>query len=161
ELYVKKVADAAVLIVLLIRTVELEVNAVLSRGLRRFAEFEVLGKTNAVGCCEDPIEADLFRIRDRVEKIRRERRLASRKKDDDLAFRLERHRAVEDRLDVIKRRFVNITDLIRVHKARIAHHIAAIRKIDRQHRSAAGLEIASCVVMNVPVLGRAEITPEE
>ena len=47
---------------------------------------------------------------------------------------------------------MNVTDLIRIHKARIAHHVAAVRQIDREHGSAAEFDIARAVMMDVLVL---------
>ena len=78
-------------------------------------------------------------------------------KDDDLPARFERNCPVEDRLCVLKRRFVHVTDLICIHKARIAHHVAAVCQIDGQHRSAAKFNVARSVMMNVLVLSRLKI----
>ena len=85
------------------------------------------------------------------------RRLAAGEKDDDLPPRLERNGSVEDLFRVLERRFVHITDLICIHKARIAHHVAAVRQIDGEHRSAAKFNIRSPVVMDVFVLSRFKI----
>ena len=133
-----------------------KINAVLSGRLRGFAKLDVLGVANAVGRGENAIETDLLRVSDCVEKVRRQRRLAAREKNDDLAFWFERNGAIENRFRVFKRRLVNVADLVRIHEARIAHHVAAIGQVDRQHRAAAKLDIRCAVMMNVRIFGRAE-----
>ena len=42
---------------------------------------------------------------------------------------------------------MDIADLIGVHETRIAHHIAAIREIDREHRAAAMLDGRYAVIV--------------
>jgi len=56
---------------------------------------------------------------------------------------------------------VHVPDLIRVHKTRIAHHVAAIRQINRQHRAAAVLHGRRTVMMQMFVFVRANIAARE
>ena len=161
ELYVEEIADAAMLVVCFVRSVKLQVNAVLAGGFRGFAKFDVLGVSDAVGRGQNSVKTDLLRVCDSVQKIRRKRRLAAGEQNDDLTFRLERNCPVEDRFCVLKCRFMNVADLIRIHEARIAHHVAAVCQIDRQNRAAAEFDIARAVMMNVLVLGGLEIAAEK
>src|ERR1043165_2176273 len=130
-------------------------------GLRSFAELYVFGVADAIGRGENAVKANLLRVSDGVQEVGRERRLAARKENDDLATRLERDGVVEDRFRVFKRRLVNIADLIRIHEARVAHHVAAIRQVNREHCAATELDVGRAVTMNVGVFGCAKISPEE
>ena len=56
---------------------------------------------------------------------------------------------------------MNEPDLVRVHKARVAHHVAAIRKIDRQNRSAAILDRRRAVVVKLFVVVRLDVAARE
>jgi hypothetical protein len=49
---------------------------------------------------------------------------------------LDADRIVEQFLDFGQRELVHVTDLVRVHEARVAHHVAAVGQVDRQHRAA-------------------------
>ena len=52
-------------------------------------------------------------------------------------------------------------DLVGIHEARIAHHVAAVREIDRQHRSAAVLHRAGAVIVELFVVVRADVAAGE
>ena len=136
--------------------VKLQVDTVLSGCLRRFAKLDVFGETNSVRRGENSIEANLLRVRHCFQIVRRKRRLAAGEKNDDLAFRFERDGAIENRFRVFKSRLVNIADLVRVHEARIAHHVAAISQVHRQHGATAKLDIRSSVMMYAWHLQRRE-----
>ena len=47
HLHVEQIADAAMLVLLFADAVELQINAVLARGLRGFAKLNVFGETNS------------------------------------------------------------------------------------------------------------------
>ena len=51
--------------------------------------------------------------------------------------------------------------LVGVHEARIAHHVAAVGQIDGQHRSAAVLDGAGAVVVQLFVVVRADVAAGE
>src|ERR1039458_10065506 len=53
-----------------------------------------------------------------------------------LPLRLHRDRVVEHGLNFFPRQFVDVADLVGVHEAGIAHHVAAVGQIDGQHRAA-------------------------
>src|SRR5688572_23852515 len=129
--------------------------------LRCLAELDVFGEANAVGRGENPVETDLLRISDGLEVIRRERRLTAGEENDHLASWFERNSTVQDRFRVFKCRFVNVANLVCVHEARIAHHVATVGQVDSQHRAAAKLDVGSPVTMHVFVFGGAEVATEE
>src|SRR5688500_12746224 len=133
----------------------------LASGLRCFAKLNVFGEANSVGRGENPIEADLLRVGDGVEVVRRERRLATGEENDHLASWFERNSTVQDRFRIFKRRLVNVTDLVRVHEARIAHHVAAVRQVDSQHRAASKLDVRRSVTMYVFIFGGTEVATKE
>ena len=52
-------------------------------------------------------------------------------------------------------------DLVRVHEARVAHHVAAVGQVDRQDRAAAVLDRAAAVVVELLVVVRADVAARE
>ena len=64
--------------------------------------------------------------------MRRDRRLAARKLHGHLAARLDRDRLVENVLDLVEGKLVDEADLVGIHEAGIAHHVAAVRQVNRQ-----------------------------
>ena len=59
------------LVLLFADAVELQVHAVLARGLCGFTKLDVFSKPDSVGCGQDAIETNLLGIRDRFQIIRR------------------------------------------------------------------------------------------
>ena len=72
-----------------------------------------------------------------------------------------RDRVVEQRLDLFPAELVDEADLVRVHEARVAHHVAAVRQVDRQHRAAAVLDRRRAVVVQLLVVVRAHVGARE
>src|ERR1041384_5218300 len=85
QLNVEQVANTAVFVLLFTHTVELKINTVLSRCFRGSAKLDVLSETNSISRREDAIEADLLRVSDCVEVVRRKRRLTAREENDHLS----------------------------------------------------------------------------
>ena len=56
---------------------------------------------------------------------------------------------------------MNETNLVRIHEARIAHHVAAVRQIDCQHRAAAILDRRRAVVVKFLVVVSFDIAAGE
>ena len=56
---------------------------------------------------------------------------------------------------------VDEPDLVRVHEARVAHHVAAVGQVDRQHRAAAVLDRAAAVVVELLVVVGADVAARE
>ncbi len=133
----------------------------LSGSFGGFAKLEIFSEANAIRCGEYAIETDLLRVSDSLEIVRRERRLTAGKENDDLSSRFERDCAIENRFRIFKRRLVYVTNLIRIHEARVAHHVAAIGQVDSQNCAASKLDIRSAVTMHVFVFGSAEVATKE
>src|SRR6185503_2420312 len=133
----------------------------LSGSFRGFAKLEIFSEANTVRRGEYAIETDLLRVSDSIEVVRRERWLTAGEENDDLSSRFERDCTIENRLRIFKRRLVNVTNLVRVHEARVAHHVAAIRQVDSQNCAASKLNIRSAVTMYVFVFGSAEVATKE
>jgi hypothetical protein len=51
--------------------------------------------------------------------------------DRHLSSRLDGDRVVEHRLYVFPGQLMHETNLVRIHEARIAHHVAVVRQVDR------------------------------
>jgi hypothetical protein len=107
------------------------------------------------------VVADLARVAHRVEKVRRERRLAAGELHRHLAARFDRDGVIEHRLDVFPRQLVNEADLVGVHEARVAHHVAAVGQVNREHRAAAVLDGAAAVVVQLLVVMRLNVAPRK
>ena len=156
QLDVVEVADLAVLVVLVADAVELEVRESQPglRGLPR--EVRILGEADSVGRALHREVAELARVADRGQEVRRERRLPAGELHRELPPRLDRGRVVEQLLDVLPLELVDVTHLVRVHEARVAHHVAAVRQVDREDRAAPVLDRGRPVLVE-PVLRNHEV----
>ncbi len=161
QLDVEQVADAAVRVGGVADAVELQVGVAQARFGRRLREVEALGELDAVGRRLHRVVADLARVANRVEEVRRQRRLAARELHRHLALGLDGDGVVEHRLDVVPRQLVDEADLVGVHEARVAHHVAAVGEVDREHRAAAVLDGAAAVVVQLLVVVRADVAARE
>ena len=128
---------------------------------RRLGEVRTLGKLNAVGGRLHAVVANFARVTHRVEKVWRHGGLAAGELHRHLAARLDGDGVVEHRLDFFPRQFVDEADLVRVHEAGIAHHVAAVGEIDGQHRAAPVLDRAAAVVMELLVVVGANVAARE
>ena len=157
QLDVEQVADAAMRVGGVADAVELKIRVAQTRFGGRFRELRALGELDAVGCRLHRVVADLARVANRIEEVRRHRRLAARELHRHLPARLDGDGVVEDLLDVFPAQLVDEADLVRVHEAGIAHHVAAVGQIDRQHRPAAVLDRAAAMVVQLLVVVRLNI----
>ena len=161
ELDVEQVADAAMRVGGVADAVELQVG-VAETGLgRRLGELGALGELDAVGRRLHAVVADLARVADRVQEVRRHRRLAAGELHRHLAPRLDRDGVVENLLDVFPAQLVDEADLVRVHEARVAHHVAAVGEVHRQHGAAAVEHRRRSVVVQLLVVVRADVAAGE
>ena len=140
QLHVEQVPDLAVRVGRLGHAVELQIRDSQACVVGLLREVWVLREPDAVGRGLHAEVADLARVPDRVEEQRRDRRLAARELHRHLASRLDADGVVEQLLDLRHRQLVDVAHLIGVHEARIAHHVAAVRQIDGQHRAASVLD---------------------
>ena len=157
QLDVEQVADEPMRVGGVADAVELQVG-IAQAGLGRcLRELRALGELDAVGRRLHAVVADLLRVAHRVEEVRRHRRLAARELHRHLALGLDRDGVVEQRLDVFPGQLVDEADLVRVHEARVAHHVAAVGQIDRQDRAATVLDGAAAVVVELLVVVGADV----
>ena len=161
QLDVEQVADQAVRVGGVADAVELQVRVAEARFGGRLGELRALGELDAVGRRLHRVVADLLRVAHRVEEVRRHRRLAPRELHRHLAARLDRDGVVEHRLDVFPGQLVDEPDLVRVHEARVAHHVAAVGQVDREHRAAAVLDRAAAVVVELLVVVEPDVAAGE
>ncbi len=156
QLDVEQIPDRAVLVVLVAQPIELQVGKAQAGAARPDRELRILGEADAVRRALDGEVTGVARIGHGVEEDRRDRRLAARELDRQLAPRTDGQRVVQDLSYLGERELVDVADLVRIHEARVAHHVAAVRQVDRQHRAAAVADRRRPVVVEL-VLGHAEV----
>ena len=147
QLHVEEIADAAMRVSAVPDPVELQVGVTQSRLSSRFRKLWPLGELDAVGCDLHDLVADLSCVAHCVYEVWRERRLAAGELHRQLSARPERDCVVEQLLDVRPGQLMDEADLIRIHEARIAHHVAAIGEINCQHRAATVLNGTAPVIV--------------
>ncbi len=161
ELHVERVADLAVRVGGVADAVELQVRvaqAGLSRGL---GELLRLGELDAVGGGLNAGVADLARVGDGVEEVGRERGLAAGELHRHLATRLDGDGVVQHGLDLVPRELVDEADLVGVHEAGVAHHVAAVGEVDGEDRAAAVGDGGGAVVVQLLVVVGADVAAGE
>src|SRR5438105_1751909 len=146
ELYIEQVAHLPVTVRIVADAVELNVDVTQTCFGSLATEFFALRELNSIGCRLNRVVSNLARVTNCFDKVRRDSRFATRELDRHLATRLNRNRVVENLLDLFHAKFMYETDLVRIHEARIAHHVAAVRKINRQDRTAPVLDGAGTMV---------------
>ena len=137
QLYVEQVADLAVRVGSVADAVELEIDVAESGFGSGAAEFLALGEFNAVRCGLHGVVANLARVGDRVKEVGRQRGLAAAELHAHLPLGLDGDGVVEHGLDLVPGELVDEANLVGVHEAGIAHHVAAVGEVDGEHRAAA------------------------
>ena len=127
----------------------------------RLGELRVLGELDAVGRGLHRVVADLPAILHGLEEVRRHGRFAARELDRHLAPRLDLDRVVQNRLDLFPLELMDESDLVGIHEARVAHHVAAVRQVYRQHRAATPLDGRRSVVVQILVVVGANVATRE
>ncbi len=161
QLYVEGVSNLAMRVGCVTDTVELQVGIAQTRFRSGLGKFLALGKFDTVGRSLHRVVTDLTRVSDSIEEVRRKRRLTTGELYRHLAAGLDLDRVVQHGLDLVPRQFVNETDLVRIHEAGIAHHVAAVRKIDGQHGATAMRDGRRAVIVQLLVIVGADIAARE
>ena len=161
QLHVEQVADEAMRVGSVADAVELQVGVAQAGFKGLLGELGALGELDAVGRGLHAVVADLARVSDRVEEVGRKRGLAAGELYRHLAARLDGDGVVQHGLDFVPGKFVDEADLVGIHEAGIAHHVAAVGEIDGQHRSAAVQHGAAAVVMELLVIVGADVAAGE
>ena len=120
-----------------------------------------LGELDAVGRGLHGVVADLARVGDGVEEVGRERGLAAGELHAHLPPRLDGDGVVEHGLDFVPGELVDEADLVGVHEAGIAHHVAAVGEVDGEHRAAAVGDGGGAVVVQLLVVVGADVAAGE
>src|SRR5258708_7127104 len=133
QLHVEQVADLAVAVGVVADAVELKVGVAQSGFERLLREFLALGEFDAVGGRLNRVVSDLACIADGVEEMRAHSRLATGELHGHLPARLDLHRVIENFHYFVPAQFVDGANLVCLHEARIAHHVAAVGEVDGEH----------------------------
>ena len=133
KLHVERVADLAVRVGSVADAIELQVGVTQTSFRGCLGEFLGLGELDSIGCGLDGRVTNLAGVGYGVKEVWRQRRLATRELHRHLALGLDGHGVVEHGLDLVPRKLVDEADLVGVHEAGIAHHVAAIGEVDGQH----------------------------
>ncbi|MCG3162575.1 MAG: hypothetical protein JMDDDDMK_03854 [Acidobacteria bacterium] len=157
EFYVEEVANLPVAVGGVADAVELQVDVTQSGFGGLAAEFFRLGEFDAVGRGLNRVVAHLASVFDGVNEVRGESWLAARELHGHLPAWFDLNCVVQNLFDIIPAQLVNEADLVGVHETRVAHHVAAVRQVNRQHRAAAVLDRRGGVVVNVRVVVRVNV----
>src|SRR5882762_6618049 len=161
ELHVKQVADLAVAVGVVADAVELQVGVTQSGFERLLRKFLALGEFDAVGGRLDRVISDLAGVTDSVEEIRAHGRLAAGELHGHLPARLDLHRVVQNFHDFVPAQFVDVANLVGVHEAGIAHHVAAVGEVDGEHGAAAIADVRRAVLVQAFNVVRGNIAAGE
>ncbi len=157
QLHVEQVAHAPVRVRGVPDAVELQIGVPQACFGCGPGELGTLGELDAVGRRLDAVVAHFPRVADGVEEVGRECRLATGKLHRHLPLRLDADGVVEHLLDVLPAQLVHEAHLIRIHEAGIAHHVAAVGEVDREHRPASMLDGAAAMIVQRRVVVRADV----
>jgi hypothetical protein len=124
-------------------------------------EFKALGEFDSVGGGLDGVVSDFAGVADGVEEIGAQGGLAAGELHAHLTTRLDGDGVVEHGLDFFPRQLVDKADLVRVHEAGIAHHVAAVGQIDGQNGAASILHGGRAVVVQLFVVVRGDVAAGE
>src|SRR3984893_11392163 len=154
KLHVEEVADLAMSVGVVTDSVELQVGVAHTRFKCLLAEFLALGEFDAIGGRLHAVVADLAGMRDSLEEIRTHRRLAAGELHGHLTARLNAQSIVENFLNFVPAQFVDVANLVGVHEARIAHHVAAVGQVNGENGATAITDSAGAVFVKVFVVVR-------
>ncbi len=157
QLHIEQIADLPMAVGVVADPVKLQIRVAHARFERLLAELLALRELDAVSRGLHAVVTDLPRVGDRIEEIRAHRRLAAAELHGHLAARLDLQRVIQDFLNLFPTELMHVTDLVRVHEAGIAHHVAAIRKVNGKHRPAAIPHRRGAMLVKVFVVVRGNV----
>ena len=161
QFHVEKVAHFAMFVGRVADAVELQVGVAQAGVCRLPAELGALGELDSVGGRLHAGVAHFAGVGHGFQKVRRDGGLAAGELHAHLALRLDGDGVVKQRLDVFPAQLVDEADLVGVHEAGIAHHVAAIGQIDGQHRAASVGDGARAVMVKFFVVVGADVAAGE
>ena len=161
QLHVERIAHLAVRVGCIADAVELQIDVAQARLVRGLAELLRLGELDAVAGRLHAGVAHLARVGHGVQEVRAQRRLAAGELHAHLPLGLHRHGVVQHGLDLVPRQLMHKADLVGVHEAGVAHHVAAVGQVDGQHRAASVGHRGRAVVVQARVVVRADVAAGE
>src|SRR5882757_9254502 len=161
ELDVKQVADLAMAVGVVADAVELQVGVAQAGFERLLRKFLALGEFDAVCRGLNRVVSNLAGVPDGVEEIRAHRRFAAGELHGHLAARLDLHRVIQNFDDFVPAEFVDVANLVGVHEAGIAHHVAAVGEVDGEHGAAAIANVRRAVLVQAFIVVRGNIAAGE
>src|SRR4051812_17449600 len=117
EFHVEQISDLAVAVRVIADAVKLKISITQSgrRGLA--TKLFALRELDSIGRALHRVIANLARVFDRIDKVRRDGRLTAGELYRHLPARLNRNRVVQDLLHILHAQLMHETDLVRIHKA--------------------------------------------
>jgi hypothetical protein len=114
-------------------TISIPVGVAHARFEGLLAEFLALGEFDAVGGGLHAVVADFACVTDRIQKARMHGRFAAGELHGHLATGLNLGGVLENFLNFFPAEFVDIADLVGVHEAGVAHHVATVGEVDGEN----------------------------
>ena len=161
QLHVEKIAHLAVAVCVVADAVKLQVCVTHARFESLLAEFLALRELDTVGCGLHAVVSHFARVPNCVEEVRMHRRLAAGELHGHLTARLDLGGVLENFLNFFPAQLVNVSHLVSVHEAGIAHHVAAVREVNGEDRAAAVANSARTMAVQVFVIVRRNIAARE
>src|SRR6266849_1602442 len=152
QLDIKQVADLAMPVGVVADAVELQVGGAHAGFKGLLGELLALGEFDAVGGGLHAVVANLAGISDRFEEVRAHGGLAAGELHGHLAARLDAQSVVQDFLYFVPAQLVDVANLVGVHEAGVAHHVAAVGEVDSEHGTAAIAHGAGTVLVKIFVV---------
>ena len=157
QLYIEQISNLAVTIRIVTNSIELEIYITQASLGCLPTEFLALCELNSVSCSLHGVVTNFTCVTNSFDEVWRNRRLSPRQLHGHLAPRFDGDRVIKNLLDLVHSQFVHKTDLVRVHEAGIAHHVAAVRKIDSKHSPSAIPDRAGSMIVKGLVVVRCDI----
>ncbi len=158
---VERVADLAVRVGGVADAIELEVDVAQTGLSRSLGELLRLGELDTVGGSLYGVVANLARVGDRVQEVGGKRGLAAGELDAHLPLGLDGDGVVQHGLDLVPRQLVDEANLVGIHEAGIAHHVAAVGQVDGEDRAAAMGDGGGAVVVQARIVVGANVAARE
>ncbi len=161
QFHIEQVADGAVCVGGVADTIELQIGVAHAGFDGLLAELKTLGEFDSVGGGLHRVVSNFAGVANGVEEVRRQCWFAAGELHAHLTTRLDGDGVVEHGLDFFPLQFVNEADLVRVHEAGIAHHVAAVGEIDGEDGAAPILDGGRAVMMELLIVVGGDVAAGE
>jgi hypothetical protein len=123
-------------------------------------KLRAFGKAQTVRGHMETVETHAFRVSESRKENGRKRGLPAGEEHVDFALGSKRNRVVEERLYLCEAQFMDVARSVCIHKAGRAHHVAAIREINDQVRSASRPDAVWSVIVHLAVADTCKVPTE-